>query len=150
MNSHARRLLAFIAGGERWLLDPGRSVQVIDAAVTPVPLTRPWYLGLVRRRQRLFGVIDLGGLAGRAVPPLKPEERLLVLPEVCGAALRVDCVQGLLDAAGLMAAALPEPCPWPWVVAARDDAHGQRWQVLDIGQLCSAPVFLQAGISRSA
>lgn len=188
MNQHSPALLAFIAGGERWLVDPSRGVQVIDAAITPVPLARPWYLGLVRRRQCLFGAIDLGGLAGRPVPPLKREERLLVLPEAFGIALRVERVQGLLNAHALSGAAsekasvtetgtesgmasetVPEAasgtrsdaasamrsvapssspgpfCP-PWLAGSRYDSEGQRWNLLDVGRLCSAPVFLQAGI----
>ena len=126
--------LGFIAAGERWLLDAGSGVQVIDAAITPVPLTQPWYLGLVAYRQRLLGAIDLGGLRGADVAPLRATERLLVLPERWNAALRVDRVHGLLDAAAIDSA----------------NADGMRWQMLDIDHLCQSTDFLHPGLRRLA
>ncbi len=157
MSRHAPALLGFIAGGEHWLIDPGRGVQVIDAAITPVPLARPWYLGLVRRRQQLLGVIDLGGLAGRAVRPLSSEERLLVLPSPHAAALRVVRVRGLIDTATLSIvdrspeSSDPSAIPYalPWIAATCSDANGQRWSLLDVALLCSAPEFLQAGMANT-
>ncbi len=130
MPSAAPPLLGFMAGAGHWLVEAGSGVQVIDAAITPVPLTRPWYLGLVRYRQRLLGAIDLSGLHGAEVAPVKPTERLLVLPPPWHSALRVDRVQGLMDAASLENA----------------DANGVRWQRLDIHRLCISADFLNAGL----
>ncbi len=157
-------LLGFAAGGKRWLVDPRQDVQVIDAPITPVPLTQPWYLGLVLLGQRLIAAIDLAGLGGAEVGLRKPVERLLLLPERWQTALRVERVYGLRDAAGLMAndpsdpnaahAAHASPLPAscaphaapPWCGPMFADADGQQWQVLDVAQLCTAPAFLQAGI----
>ncbi len=125
--------LGFIAGGEHWWVDAACGVQVIDAAVTPVPLTRRWYLGLVRYRQKLHGAIDLAGLRGAEVAALRPTERLLVLHERWRTALRVDRVHGLMEAAS----------------ANDEDADGMRWQWLDIRRLCTSPTFLHAGLSSS-
>ncbi len=171
-------LLGFAAGGQRWLVDPGQDVQVIDAPITPVPLTRPWYLGLVLLGQRMIAAIDLAGLGGAEPGARKPVERLLLLPERWHTALRVERVYGLRDAAGLRAndahpfsatsASSTAPAPstqsapparsassvptaaLPWCGATCFDADGQCWQVLDVAQLCTSPVFLQAGIPQSA
>ena len=165
--------LGFVAGGERWLVDSGRGAQVIDARVTPVPLTRPWFLGLVRHQQTLLSAVDLGGLCGRAVPSLKPTERLLVLPAPWNTALRVERVHGLVDATALAMATTASPLACAAPQAAHPDiamptsvqsstlssmpsfdcaidADGQRWHLLDAAQLCTSAVFLQAGIPISA
>jgi len=162
-------LLGFIAGGERWLVDSGRGVQVIDAVITPVPLTRPWYLGLVLRQQKLLGAIDLSGMRGRAVAPLRPTERLLVLPEPWQAAVRVDQLHGLMDASAVdidplpASAAVPSsgldamgrdtaglPSPVPSAPGLQVIANGEHWHWLDVAQLCTSALFLQAGIRITA
>lgn len=164
-------LLGFAAGGKRWLIDPRQDVQVIDAAITPVPLTQPWYLGLVLLGQRLIAAIDLAGLGGAEVVARKPVERLLLLPERWQTALRVERVYGLRDAAGLIvndandandwndvnnADARPVTAPSalhvtpPWRGPMLADADGQQWQVLDLAQLCTSPAFLRAGNLVSA
>lgn len=125
--------LSFIAGGEHWWVDAASGLQVIDAAVTPVPLTRRWYLGLVLYRQKLLGAIDLAGLRGAEVAALRPTERLLILPERWRTALRVDRVLGLVDAASV----------------SDGDADGMRGQWLDIQRLCTSPTFLHAGLPLS-
>lgn len=152
-------LLGFIAAEKRWLLDPRRGVHVMDAAITPVPLTRPWYLGLVRYRQKLLGVIDLAGLRGAFVSARAGSERLLVLPEPSTIALRVERVFGLIDAASLTVvdahSLAPSPssasgadaASTPWHGAMLVDADGACWQMLDVAQLCMSPVFLQAGVA---
>lgn len=156
-------LLGFAAGGKHCLVDPGQDVQVIDAAITPVPLARPWYLGLVLHGQRLIAAIDLAGLGGADVFARKPVERLLLLPERWQTALRVERVYGLRDVAGLRAndahpslgpaSSAPDTAPDaapPWWGAMFVDADGQHWQVLDVAQLCTSPAFLQAGIAPAA
>ncbi len=164
-------LLGFAAGGQRWLVDLGLDVQVIDAAITPVPLTRPWYLGLVLLGQRLIAAVDLAGLGGADVGARKSVERLLLLPERWQTALRVERVYGLRDVPGLRAndahassapflpatpsapstpstpsAPSPSAIALPWCGAMLTDADGQTWQFLDAAQLCTSPAFLQAGI----
>ncbi len=135
---HSDALLGFIAGDEYWLLEPDSGVQVIDAAITPVPLAKPWYLGLVRHRQRLLGAIDLAGIRGAEVAPVKSIERLLVLPSPWHTALRVDRVQGLIDAAQVS------------TTEADPDAGGVRWRRLDIQRLCTSAEFLDAGLRAMA
>lgn len=152
-------LLGFASGGKHWLVDPGQDVQVIDAAITPVPLARPWYLGLVLHGQRLIAAIDLAGLGGADVGARKPVERLLLLPERWRTALRVERVYGLRNASGMranearphldQASSAPDATP-PWWGAMLTDADGQQWQILDVAQLCTSPAFLQAGIPPAA
>lgn len=158
--------LGFVTGGIRWLVDAGQGAQVIDAAVAPVPLAQPWYLGLVRHRQMLLGVVDLAGLCGLAVLPLKTPERMLILPGPWHAALRVDHVQGLVGAVPRTAAgmrlplahgsdivpsiAIPQASGLARDSEERVDDAGTRWRVLDVAQLCTSAAFLQAGISLAA
>ncbi|MEO0317873.1 MAG: hypothetical protein RL404_1550 [Pseudomonadota bacterium] len=151
--------LGFVAGGIRWLVDTAPGVQVIDAAIAHVPLTQPWYLGLVRHQQKLLGVVDLAGLCGRAVLPVKTPERMLVLPAPWHVALRVDRLYGRVDTQPLpdgQGTDKPPPTPFPEASGpvlggeALVDAGGTRWHVLDVTRLCTSAAFLQAGIALSA
>jgi twitching motility protein PilI len=52
-------------GGERYLLDLLEAGEIVPVpALTSVPLTQPWYLGLANIRGSLVGVIDLARFFG--------------------------------------------------------------------------------------
>jgi twitching motility protein PilI len=52
--------LGLAIGGARYLVDLAEVGEIVaPVPVTPVPLTRPWYLGLANVRGSLLGVIDL-------------------------------------------------------------------------------------------
>jgi twitching motility protein PilI len=72
--------LACTMGARRWLFELGHTDQILAGEIpTPVPFTRPWFLGLVNHRGQLINVIDLDGFAGAAPRPWQREDRLLVL-----------------------------------------------------------------------
>ena len=54
-------------GTETWLVDLGDAGEVIPVpAVTPVPLTRPWFKGVANVRGNLYCVIDFPAFLGSA------------------------------------------------------------------------------------
>src|SRR3974390_1468591 len=64
--------LAVRIGPDAYVLDMNTAGRIVTAPpITPVPWTKPWYLGLANVRGRLVGVVDLPSLAGGA--PLKTE-----------------------------------------------------------------------------
>jgi twitching motility protein PilI len=75
---HAR--LGVQAGGRLWLIrldDAGEVLPLPD--LTPVPLTRQWFLGLANIRGNLAGVVDFAGFMGSPPTERSPGCRLVVV-----------------------------------------------------------------------
>ena len=130
--------LGLAIGGARYLIDLAEVGEIVaPVPVTPVPLTRPWYLGLANVRGSLLGVIDLaryledGHVAEAAVPGSTP--RLLVFAPALGlnCALLASAVYGLRHA-GTMTR----------VGDALRDADGNTWMPLSLAALVREERFL--------
>ena len=146
--------LGVLVGQRHWLLplpDTGEVLEMRQPA--GVPLTQPWYRGLVNARGNLLGVIDFGLFCGEGPTPVQPGSKMVVLSRhverACG--IIATRVVGLRHAgdlslphgdapAGHEAALAPE-----WHGPRFADRDGRDWQVLDIRQLLDAPAFLQVG-----
>jgi twitching motility protein PilI len=128
-------------GGERYLLDLLEAGEIVPVpALTSVPLTQPWYLGLANIRGSLVGVVDLAryfGHDGAAVPAAGPATRLVTFAPSLG----MPC--GFLAARvhGLRQAADMSPSAGRLV-----DADGQAWTPLALGALAQDERFLQVGL----
>ncbi|MDL2356671.1 MAG: chemotaxis protein CheW [Pseudomonadota bacterium] len=131
-------------GARRYLLaltDAGEIVPV--PALTRVPLTQPWYLGLANIRGNLVGVIDLArylalddGDTGADAAPAA-DSRIVTFAGALGfnCALLVARVYGLRHAAGMQ----------PHGECLRD-ADGNDWTALDLAALVAEPHFLHVGL----
>lgn len=138
--------LGVLVGQRHWLLplpDTGEVLEMRQPA--GVPLTQPWYRGLVNARGNLLGVIDFGLFCGEGATALQPGSKIVVLSRqverACG--IIATRVVGLRHAGDLTPA--PGDAPEGWCGAHFADRDGRDWQVLDIRQLLDSPVFLQAG-----
>jgi twitching motility protein PilI len=126
-------------GGERYLLDLLEAGEIVPVpALTGVPLTQPWYLGLANIRGSLVGVIDLArffGLQDNATPG--PAARLVTFSPSLG----MPC--GFLAARvhGLRQAADMTPQDGRLV-----DADGNAWTPLALAALAQDERFLQVGL----
>jgi len=134
-------------GARNWLLPLAQTGEIIEwKATSPVPLTQPWYAGLINARGNLLGVIDFGLFCGEGPTPLQPGSKIVVLSReverACG--ILATRVTGLRHAGDLQPRAVPG-APEEWQGAALVDRDGRDWRVLDIGRLLDAPAFLQAG-----
>jgi twitching motility protein PilI len=146
------RELGVVIGGHHCLLDLTQIGEIVTPQpVAPVPLARDWYLGLANIRGDLTGVIDLaryqGHAAGGTATPT--ERRLITFSPKLGfnCALLADRVLGLRkssEMSGVDRPASAQPMP-AWADHQFDDAHGQRWTMLDLAQLVREPRFLLAG-----
>lgn len=146
--------LGLQSGGRHWLLkleDAGEIVPVPE--LTPVPLTKPWFLGLVNVRGVLVSVVDLSLFAGGRPTLRTPEARIVLAAErwQVRAGLLVDRMLGL-HAVDKMQPALPDDAGResghpgrPWVGAELMDAAGRRWTQLELQVLVTSNEFLQAG-----
>lgn len=136
--------LGLQVGQEAWLVDLADAAELIPVPpITAVPLTRPWFRGVVNVRGNLYNVVDLPAFFGGG--PVMPGEqsRLLLLAErfLMRSALLVDRSLGLLDARELKPHA-DAPSASPWIRGLHADGGGRIWRELDVGQLVQHAAFL--------
>lgn len=136
-------------GGSRWLLDLGSIGEVVAAPKwVPVPMTRPWYLGVANIRGNLYGVADLSLFLGSGATPQDPDNRLVLMHPRYGinCGLLVRRIHGLrnpeqfklLDQEGLP----------PYVSGRYADSEGAPWQELDCGALAARPEFTNIALHQ--
>jgi twitching motility protein PilI len=141
--------LGLSCGGDRWLIrlsDAGEVVSLPE--IVPVPLTRPWYLGVANIRGNLFSVIDFGKFLARETPAAGGQPRLVLFGPRAGelnAGIVVHRVLGLRNVAELAPASPPQDAP-AWYAQRWMDGDGNAWQEIDLALLAVDPAFLQAGI----
>jgi twitching motility protein PilI len=124
-------------GAERYLLDLTQAGEIVPVgALTAVPLTQPWYLGLTNIRGNLVGVIDLARYLGLGETPAGADSRIVTFAAGLGfnCALLVGRVYGLRHAGGMEA-----------VGEQLRDADGNDWTALDLGALVADERFLHIG-----
>jgi len=137
--------------GRHYLLDLTQIGEIVTAQpVSPVPLARPWYLGLANIRGDLTGVIDLARYLDQpaaAVPGAPAERRLITFSPKLGfnCALLADRVLGLRTSSEMQAVAQPAAAAPAWAGRQFDDADGRRWTLLDLAQLVREPRFALVG-----
>ena len=140
--------LAIRIGAQSYLLDMNSAGEIVAAPpVTPVPWTKPWYLGLANVRGRLVGVVDLMRLAGGA--PITPEEalQLVVLSENLkfNVGLLITRAFGLRNTRDLEALGPVRSSARPWESQAFRDADGSRLVEIDLQGLTSYEEFASIG-----
>jgi twitching motility protein PilI len=125
------------AGGQHWLVDLRDAGEVIPVpVVTPVPLTRPWFVGVASIRGTLVSVVDFGAFLGLGAAAPAEQARLLLLNERfrMGCALLVERSLGLRSDEQLRARERADARA-PWLRAEYDDTQGEHWRELDLPQL---------------
>jgi twitching motility protein PilI len=141
--------LGLASGGDRWLIrlaDAGEVVTMPE--VVPVPLTRPWYLGVSNIRGNLYSVIDFARFLGREIAPGPGHARLVLFGPRVGeinAGIVVTRVLGLRNVAELAPAAPPQDVP-AWYAQRWMDGDGNAWQEIDLALLAKDPAFLSVGL----
>jgi twitching motility protein PilI len=141
--------LGLSCGGDRWLIRLADAGEVVNLPeIVPVPLTRPWYLGVANIRGNLFSVIDFGKFLAREAPPAGGQPRLVLFGPRAGelnAGIVVHRVLGLRNVAELAPASPPQDAP-AWYAQRWMDGDGNAWQEIDLALLAVDPAFLQVGI----
>jgi twitching motility protein PilI len=139
-------LLGVQIDDESWLVDLKEAAEVIPVpAITPVPLTRPWFKGLANIRGNLYSVVDFPAFLQRKPVTLVEQSRLLLLGEGfrLGVALLVDRSLGLRNPAQLTRR---DGQSQSWSRAEYTDDEGRLWKELDVAQLAQHPDFLGVGV----
>jgi twitching motility protein PilI len=131
-------------GGERYLLDLLEAGEIVPVpALTGVPLTQPWYLGLANIRGSLVGVVDLARFFGL-------QDGAAGVPAVAGSAARlVTFAPGLGMPCGFLATrvhGLRQAADMTPQDGRLIDADGNAWTPLALGALAQDERFLQVGL----
>jgi twitching motility protein PilI len=135
-------------GSLRALISLAQAGEIVPLnAITPVPLTQDWYLGVANIRGNLVSVADLARFNGGPLTAIDKDTRILAFgPSLnFNAGLLVSRVLGLRSMAQLSPAESAEPGA-AWCSATLVDHEGQHWQQLDLEQAVRDPRFLQIGI----
>jgi twitching motility protein PilI len=142
-------LLGIASGGNHWLLDLSDSGEVVPfSELTPVPLTKPWFAGIVNIRGTLYSVVDFAAFCGREPTRRNANARLLLVGARYGSnsALLVDRTLGLRNMDVLEIVHTDEENKIPWVSNTYQDAQGRHWTRLDLQELLADPAFLDVGL----
>jgi twitching motility protein PilI len=136
-------------GSERWLVELADAGEIVPLPerIVQVPLTHPWFRGLVSLRGALVGVTDLSEFAGRGRTSIGRESRLVSFASRFGvnAAIIASRMLGLHGTESMRREERDHEGTAPWVGAAWIDAEGRRWRELSFERLCSDPAFLAIG-----
>jgi twitching motility protein PilI len=147
-------------GGVRYLVDLVEAGEIVPLpALTAVPLTQPWYLGLANIRGSLVGVVDLGLYFGQTSgqtssqasgptagqPGTQGAARVVTLAAALGVpcALLATRVFGLRNAADMQVDMQADKQADGGRLR---DADGQAWTPLALAALVREERFLQVGL----
>lgn len=142
---HAR--LGVQSGGRLWLFRLDEAGEVLPVPeITPVPLTRPWFIGMANIRGNLASVVDFAGFMGETVTERAPGCRLVLFAETfrIHSGLVVERMMGLRNVVQFTAES--EGPDRPWIRGVFRDSEARRWHELDVRALVSTDDFLQVGI----
>ena len=140
--------LGLRAGAENWLVELPDGGEVVQAApLTPVPLTRPWFVGLTNVRGALYAVSDLARLRGGEPTVPGTRSRLLLVGSRHGSnvALLVGALQGLKSPQDFQPVARDPGLP-AWVAEVFCDAQGSLWYKLAVRDLLADRDFMNIGL----
>jgi len=134
------------AGEAYWVVKLDETDEVLPLPeISPVPLTRPWYLGLANIRGLMVNVVDFGAFLGGELTPRTPDCRLVLAADrfQSYSGLLISRMMGLRNLNKLEA--LDSPRDQAWSIAAYRDGDGRTWQELDMGALVAHENFLNVG-----
>ena len=143
--SHSR--LGVKAGGDLLLVNLEDISEVAPIPeIQPVPLTRPWFVGVANVRGNLYGVSDLGQFAGHVATVFGVGGRMLLTHQKykANAALLVSSLLGLRNLEEMQEQTATNTSRWGGRLF--QDAAGESWYELNVSELISNPDFIRVGI----
>ncbi|RJG03760.1 chemotaxis protein CheW [Noviherbaspirillum sedimenti] len=143
------RQLGVLIGQRYCLLNLQEAGEIISVgAITTVPLTHDWFLGLTNVRGSLVSVIDLARFQGQGATQLDRESRIVVFAPGLSfnSGILVSRVLGLRNVADMQEQASAEQAGVPWAARQYVDRDAQVWTELDLSLIVQDAQFLHVGI----
>lgn len=136
------------AGGEPWLVDLSDGGEIVQAPqLTPVPLTRPWFVGIANIRGNLYSVTDFSVFRGGHPIVQNANARLLLVGSRYGinAALLMSRMLGLKNPDDFTAESADAAMPG-WGAQRYVDGQGKVWHKLSVRDLLADQDFMNIGV----
>lgn len=140
--------LAIMVGQTRWLLNLHEAGEIVSVgAITKVPLTKDWFLGMANVRGNLISVVDLARFCGMPPTPIDKESRIIAFSPALSfnSGLLVSRVMGLRNAADMQQEP-GEAGAAPWAAQRFVDRESQVWTELNLSSIVQDQDFLHVGI----
>jgi twitching motility protein PilI len=138
--------LAVVIGGRRFLLDLTQAGEITTVgAITRVPLTADWFLGLSNLRGNLISVVDLARFQGQDATVIEKDCRVVAFAPALGfnCGLLVSRVLGLRSSADMTLKNLAPAADNPaWLTRQYVDQDAQDWAELDLSLITQDSRFL--------
>ena len=143
--------LGVVIGDTHCLLDLHEASEIVSVgAITAVPLTRDWYLGLSNIRGNLFSVIDFARFQGQTPTAITTDCRLIAFASALSfnSALLVSRVLGLRNIAEMTpdTPGNTTSADVAWVTGRYCDAESQVWTLLKLSSVVQDPQFLYVSL----
>lgn len=141
--------LGLMIGQTRWLLNLQEAGEIISiGAITKVPLTRDWYVGLTNIRGNLISVVDLARFRGMALTPVDKDCRIVAFAPALAfnGGLLVSRVMGLRNVAEMVPDPVSSEDSPAWAPQRYIDRDAQVWNELKLSSIVQDPAFLQVGL----
>lgn len=149
-DSNARNRLGIRAGDMLLLVRLDDISEVLPVPeIHPVPLSKPWFLGMANVRGNLYGVSDLAQFSGGMATTTNVSSRILLIHQKykAHAALLVSAIVGL-RALDQMEEQVKDAEPGQWLGGrVFRDAAGEAWREIDIKGLLALPEFMKIALS---
>lgn len=147
-NPYASKLGVLI-GQRPCLLNLQEAGEIISVgAITAVPLTHDWFLGLTNVRGNLVSVIDLARFQGQGTTPVDRESRVVVFaPSLSfNSGILVSRVLGLRNVADMRIQDGEPESAAPWAPRQYVDRDSQVWTEIDLSLIVQDAQFLHVGL----
>lgn len=142
--------LGVLIGQTRWLLNLQEAGEIVSVgAITQVPLTQEWFLGLSNIRGHLISVIDFARFQGQASTPIDRDCRIVAFAPALSfnSGLLVSRVMGLRNISEMeLQKDKSVADATPWATQSYVDSDAQVWTELDLSLIVRDPQFLHVGL----
>lgn len=141
----AMPVLGFTIGNDRWLVAMNEIGEVLPVPpITPIFLTRPWFLGMINVHGNPYGLCDLAQFIGDAPTGSGRKNRIIL----AASRLHVNCAiltSGMLGIRSMDEfTLLPDDVDSrPFVTGIYTDRQNRVWRVLSLVRLVKLQSFYQ-------
>lgn len=142
--------LGVIIGRNRWLLSLQEAGEIVSVgAITQVPLTHDWFLGLTNIRGNLISVIDYARFQGQPSTQVDKDSRIVAFAPGLSfnSGLLVSRVMGLRNVAEMnLHPDTPALEGGAGIAQRYVDSESQVWTELNLSLVVQDPQFLHVGL----